>query len=93
MRGGWEPTSDDRGLGEFRGPWVTRNGYMSKDTWAGDPIRWKDIPGGFYEGRWTSLCDERSGRPRSIDPRFIWRTQAGRPSGAALFCIRWNILV
>ncbi len=55
-RGGWEPTSDDRGLGEFRGTWAARNGNL-KGYLGGRSHPVEGYPGGFYEGRWTSLCD------------------------------------
>ena len=59
MRGGWTPDTDDRGLGEFRGSWVTRSGNM-EGYLGGQSHPVEGYPGGFYEGRWTSLCDNEA---------------------------------
>jgi hypothetical protein len=59
LRGGWEPGSDDRGLGEFRGSWMSRSGSM-EGYLGGESHPVEGYPGGFYEGRWTSLCDNEA---------------------------------
>ncbi len=59
LRGGWEPAENDRDLGGFRGVWVTRNGNI-EGLLGGRAHPVADYPGGFYEGRWTTLCDDEA---------------------------------
>lgn len=59
MRGGWEPAADSRDLGEFQGRWVTRRGQV-EGILGGRAHPVEGYPGGFYEGRWTTLCDEEA---------------------------------
>jgi hypothetical protein len=59
LRGGWEPVSDERGLGEFRGEWVTPKG-RAEGLLGGRAHPVEGYPGGFYEGRWTTLCDDEA---------------------------------
>lgn len=59
IRGGWEPAADDGELGGFRGVWVTRNGNV-EGLLGGRAHPVEGYPGGFYEGRWTTLCDDEA---------------------------------
>ena len=59
IRGGWEPAAENGDLGEFRGAWVTRNGNI-EGLLGGRAHPVEDYPGGFYEGRWTTLCDDEA---------------------------------
>jgi hypothetical protein len=59
LRGGWEPTNDERGLGNFRGEWVTR-GRNIEGLLGGRSHPVEGYLGGFYEGRWTTLCDDEA---------------------------------
>jgi hypothetical protein len=56
LRGGWDPVDDERGLGEFQGSWMTGSGNVEGYLHGrAHPV--EGYPGGFYEGRWTMLCD------------------------------------
>ncbi|MEN8005961.1 MAG: hypothetical protein ABFS42_03060 [Candidatus Krumholzibacteriota bacterium] len=59
MRGGWDPAGEEGDLGEFRGAWVTRNGNV-EGLLGGRAHPVPGYPGGFYEGRWTTLCDDEA---------------------------------
>lgn len=59
MRGNWEPVEDSDGLGEFRGHWVTRNGEV-EGVLGGRAHPVSGYPGGFFEGRWATSCDEEA---------------------------------
>lgn len=59
IRGGWEPAGDEGDFGEFRGQWVNRNG-QAEGLLRGKAHPVEGYPGGFFEGRWTTLCDEEA---------------------------------
>ncbi len=59
MAGTWQPGENARNLSVFAGHWVngagTREGVLGGVAHARD-----DFPGGFYEGRWTEICDDEA---------------------------------
>ncbi len=59
LRGGWTSGDDEGSLTEFQGHWVTRAGNV-EGLLGGRAHPVEGYPGGFYEGRWTTLCDEEA---------------------------------
>jgi len=59
IRGGWEPAGNEGDLASFRGQWVTRSGNI-EGLLGGEAHPVEGYPGGFYTGRWTTLCDEEA---------------------------------
>lgn len=59
MRGTWEPGDEERDMTSFTGHWVSRSGNREGLlNGVAHPVQ--DIPGGFYEGRWTTICDDQA---------------------------------
>jgi len=56
IRGGWEPTGDERELATFRGEWFLASGRLD-GVLGGEAHQVEGYPGGFYVGRWTTICD------------------------------------
>lgn len=59
LRGHWEPAENEGDLGEFGGKWFTRDGGV-EGVLGGRAHPVPGYPGGFYEGRWTTLCDDEA---------------------------------
>lgn len=59
MRGTWEPTDDPRSLRVFDGHWISASGEV-EGRLGGAAHPMEDFPGGFYEGRWTAICDDEA---------------------------------
>ncbi len=56
MTGTWEPSDNPRDLSTFEGHWITASGEV-EGLLGGTAQAVDDYPGGFYEGRWTAICD------------------------------------
>jgi len=59
ISGTWQPAEDVRDLASFEGRWVTASGGV-EGLLGGTAHPVHDYPGGFYEGRWTALCDDEA---------------------------------
>lgn len=59
ISGTWEPGEADDVLSSFTGQWVGRNGLV-EGLLGGDAYPVEDYPGGFFAGRWTTLCDDEA---------------------------------
>jgi len=59
ISGTWEPAEDERNLHSFEGRWVSASGNID-GLLGGMAHSIEDIPGGFYEGRWTAICDDEA---------------------------------
>jgi hypothetical protein len=58
LAGTWEPADDD-GLASFVGDWVLASGRV-EGRLGGTAQRVEGYPGGFFTGRWASLCDDEA---------------------------------
>ncbi len=56
IQGTWEPGMEERELATFRGEWFLAGGRVD-GVLGGEAHPVEDYPGGFYVGRWSSLCD------------------------------------
>ena len=59
MAGTWQPGEDQRDLSSFQGHWVTAAGTV-EGLLGGNAHAVEGFPGGFYEGRWTVICDDEA---------------------------------
>lgn len=59
MGGTWEPAEDERNLSTFEGRWVTASG-QAEGLFGGVAHGVEGHPGGFFEGRWTTICDDEA---------------------------------
>ncbi len=59
IRGGWNPADEEHDLAEFLGKWVSRSGNV-EGLLGGQAHSVEDYPGGFFVGRWTTLCDDEA---------------------------------
>jgi len=59
MSGTWEPSEDERDMSTFEGQWVSASGN-TEGLLGGVAHSVDDYPGGFYEGRWTAICDDQA---------------------------------
>ncbi len=59
IRGTWEPGSADDQLAGFHGQWVSANGNI-EGLLGGEAFAVAGTPGGFFTGRWTTLCDDEA---------------------------------
>jgi hypothetical protein len=59
IRGDWYPADEERDLAEFRGQWISYGGNV-EGLLGGQAHPVEDYPGGFYVGRWTTLCDDEA---------------------------------
>jgi len=59
IRGAWEPGETDVDLASFEAHWVSASGNR-EGLLGGDAHPVEDYPGGFFVGRWTTLCDEEA---------------------------------
>lgn len=57
IRGGWNPADEEHDLAGFLGKWVSRDGNV-EGVLGGEAHPVEDYPGGFFVGRWTTLCDD-----------------------------------
>lgn len=59
LRGTWEPAEEDDSLATFGGHWVGRGGEVDGFL-RGRAHPVEGYPGGFFEGRWTTACDDEA---------------------------------
>ena len=59
FRGTWTPGATDDGLAGFEAHWVNAAGTV-EGLLGGEAFAVEDTPGGFFTGRWTTLCDEEA---------------------------------
>jgi len=59
LRGTWVAGDGEDHLAGFEGHWVTRNGNR-EGLLGGLAHAVEGYPGGFYEGRWTTVCDDEA---------------------------------
>jgi hypothetical protein len=59
LRGTWEPLPENRGHGVFRGHWVNAAETV-QGVLGGDYFHLPERPGGFFGGRWATLCDQEA---------------------------------
>lgn len=59
IRGGWNPADEEHDLAGFLGKWVSRDGNV-EGLLGGQAHPVEDYPGGFFVGRWTTLCDDEA---------------------------------
>lgn len=57
--GTWEPAEDEAMMASFSGRWVNAAGTV-EGILGGQAHPVQDYPGGFFEGRWTTLCDDQA---------------------------------
>ena len=59
LAGTWQPGETDEDLATFTGEWVSASGQVEGILGGeGHPI--PDFDGGFFVGRWTTLCDDQA---------------------------------
>ena len=59
LTGTWEPGDDQRDLSTFAGHWISASGH-TEGLVGGNAHSVADYPGGFFEGRWTAICDDEA---------------------------------
>ena len=59
LRGTWEPAEDEVRMAAFQGEWVSSSGQI-EGLLGGRAHGVPDYPGGFFEGRWTAVCDDEA---------------------------------
>ncbi len=59
LSGTWEPADDTRNLSSFEGRWITASG-SAEGLLGGTAHGVEGYPGGFFEGRWTMICDDEA---------------------------------
>lgn len=59
LRGTWEPLPEYPGHGLFHGQWVNAAGTV-EGVLGGDYFALPERPGGFFGGRWATLCDDEA---------------------------------
>jgi hypothetical protein len=59
IRGTWEPGAAAGDLGHFAGRWYNAAGTV-EGVLAGDGHPVEGMPGGWFGGRWSTLCDEQA---------------------------------
>jgi hypothetical protein len=59
IRGTWEPGDEDDAMGTFNGEWVGAGGNV-EGYLRGVCHPVESAEGGFFEGRWTTACDNES---------------------------------
>lgn len=59
IRGSWEPATDDGSLASFMGSWAGSGGNI-EGYLGGQAHPVEGYNGGFFEGRWTTSCDEEA---------------------------------
>jgi hypothetical protein len=59
IRGTWEPGVAEGDLGHFSGRWFNAAGAV-EGVLAGDGHAVEGVPGGWFGGRWSTLCDEQA---------------------------------
>ncbi len=59
IRGTWEPGSTDDEMASFRGQWASAGGRV-EGLLGGETFAVEGSAGGFFTGRWTTLCDDEA---------------------------------
>lgn len=59
LDGTWEPSDVERDLATFSGHWVSASG-RAEGRLGGNAYPVEGYPGGFFAGRWATLCDEEA---------------------------------
>ena len=59
LRGTWEPAEEESELATFTGNWIGAAGQV-EGYLGGRAHPVPGYPGGFFEGRWTTACDEQA---------------------------------
>jgi len=59
IRGTWEPGDAADLLASFNGQWSGANGQV-EGLLGGEAFAVENTPGGFFVGRWTTLCDDQA---------------------------------
>lgn len=59
IRGTWEPADDEHELATFQAEWVVASGGV-EGVLGGEAHPVEGYPGGFYVGRWTTVCDDEA---------------------------------
>ena len=59
IRGSWEPGAREGDLAHFSGRWFNAAGTV-EGVLAGDGHPVEGVPGGWFGGRWSTLCDEQT---------------------------------
>ena len=59
LEGTWEPADEERNLAAFTGQWVSASGNI-EGLLGGRAYPVEGYPGGFFAGRWATLCDEEA---------------------------------
>jgi hypothetical protein len=59
IRGTWEPGAREGDLAHFSGRWFNAAGTV-EGVLAGDGHPVEGVPGGWFGGRWSTLCDEQA---------------------------------
>jgi hypothetical protein len=59
LQGTWEPAAEDPGAGRFGGVWRDADDVVVGRL-GGRYLDRPERPGGFFQGRWATLCDEES---------------------------------
>ncbi len=57
--GTWEPGENENMMADFHGRWINAAGSV-EGILGGSAHPVQDYPGGFFEGRWTTLCDDQA---------------------------------
>lgn len=59
IRGTWEPGESADMMAQFRGQWAGAGG-QAEGLLGGEAFAVEGTPGGFFTGRWTTLCDDEA---------------------------------
>ena len=59
LAGTWEPAAEERNLATFSGHWINAAGH-AEGRLGGRAYPVEGYPGGFFAGRWATLCDEEA---------------------------------
>ncbi len=59
VRGTWEPGDGPNALATFTGEWAGVGGRI-EGVLGGEAHPVEGYPGGFFTGRWTTLCDQQA---------------------------------
>lgn len=59
LRGTWEPGETETDFASFSGGWINAAGTLEGRI-GGEAYSIEDVPGGYFTGRWATLCDEEA---------------------------------
>jgi hypothetical protein len=59
LAGSWEPGENGPDLRHFEGRWISASGN-AEGLFGGRGHGVSGYPGGFFEGRWTTICDDEA---------------------------------